>query len=85
MTARVMQVVDVFDAMTSDRPYRKARPVAEAMELIRGEAARGWWDRDLVETFAAILEERDDWPLPPKAAAALPRVAPELSAALAVR
>jgi putative two-component system response regulator len=68
MTARVMQVVDVFDAMTSDRPYRKARPVVEAMGLIREEAARGWWDRDVVETFGAILAERDDWPLPPKAA-----------------
>jgi putative two-component system response regulator len=63
MTARVMQVVDVFDAMTSDRPYRKARPVVEAMGLIREEAARGWWDRGVVETFGAILAEHDDWPL----------------------
>jgi len=36
--ARILTVVDCFDALASDRPYRKAMPPAQAMELIRSLA-----------------------------------------------
>jgi putative two-component system response regulator len=58
LLARVFQVVDVFDALTSDRPYRKAMPVAEALTLQRKETSRGWWDGEIFEAFAAMLEKR---------------------------
>ncbi len=55
--ARVFQVVDVFDALTSDRPYRAALPSVGALGVLREETARGWWDPEIVEVFAAMIED----------------------------
>jgi putative two-component system response regulator len=55
LLARVFQVVDVFDALTNDRPYRKALSSAEALAVMQGETARGWWDPSIVDVFAAML------------------------------
>jgi HD-GYP domain-containing protein (c-di-GMP phosphodiesterase class II) len=38
LPARIVLVADAFDALTSDRPYRRARSVPGAMEEIRGNA-----------------------------------------------
>ncbi|MEW6336436.1 MAG: HD-GYP domain-containing protein [Acidobacteriota bacterium] len=57
MLARVFQVVDVFDALTNDRPYRRAQSPAEAIAILRAETAKGWWDRRVVEEFAAMVLE----------------------------
>ena len=35
---RIISVADVYDALTSDRPYRKAMPTSEVMEYIMGGA-----------------------------------------------
>ena len=51
MLAQIMGIVDVFDALTTDRPYRTALPVAAAAEQLRREVARGWRHADLVATF----------------------------------
>jgi len=40
LPARIFAVVDVFDALTSDRPYRKAWPKAKAMDFIREQAGK---------------------------------------------
>jgi putative two-component system response regulator len=51
LLAQIMGIVDVFDAMTTDRPYRAAvSPEAAAAELVR-EAREGWRRLDLVEQF----------------------------------
>jgi putative two-component system response regulator len=55
LLARVFQVVDVFDALTNDRPYRKALPAEEALAVLREETARGWWDREVLEEFAVMI------------------------------
>lgn len=55
--ARVFQAVDVFDALTSTRPYRKALPPAEAIRILREETARGFWNSQVVEVFVRSLEE----------------------------
>ncbi len=55
--ARVFQVVDVFDALTTNRPYRSAMSSLEALALIREETERGWWDPQIVEVFAAMIAE----------------------------
>jgi cyclic di-GMP phosphodiesterase len=57
LLARVFQVVDVFDALTNDRPYRRALPVDEALALQRKETSRGWWDGQIFEAFSAMLEK----------------------------
>ncbi len=54
LSARVLQVVDVFDALTTDRPYRRALPAAEALTILVAETRKGWWDPQIVETFRAI-------------------------------
>ena len=38
LAARIFSVVDALDAMTHDRPYRAARPVADALAVLKQEA-----------------------------------------------
>ena len=51
LTARILQIVDVYDALTTDRPYRRAFSIAEALNTMEGEVRRGWWDADLFDEF----------------------------------
>lgn len=55
--ARIIAVVDAFDAMTTDRAYRRARPVAEAVEVLRSERGRQF-DPAVVDVFIELLVER---------------------------
>jgi HD-GYP domain-containing protein (c-di-GMP phosphodiesterase class II) len=52
--ARVVAVADVFDALTSDRPYRTAMPVAAALDQLAREAGRTL-DEDAVAAFIALV------------------------------
>lgn len=55
---RMLTICDVFDALTAaDRPYRKAKSVAQAIEILREECQRGQLDPDLVELFCATVAE----------------------------
>ena len=67
--ARVIAVADAFDSMTSNRSYRQARGIDEAVkELRKGSGSQ--FDPTLVEAFIAALE-REGWKLPEPAAAPL--------------
>jgi putative two-component system response regulator len=55
LTARILQVTDVYDALTTDRPYRKALPKEEALAIMREEMKRGWWDRSILDEFEAVV------------------------------
>jgi putative two-component system response regulator len=55
LSARIIQVVDVYDALTTDRPYRQAMPKRDAFKLMRLEAARGWLDTNLLGKFERIV------------------------------
>jgi HD-GYP domain-containing protein (c-di-GMP phosphodiesterase class II) len=55
--ARIIAVVDAFDAMTSDRPYRRAVGLERAKQALREEAGHQF-DPRVVETFLRLLEER---------------------------
>jgi putative two-component system response regulator len=55
LTARILQITDIYDALTTDRPYRKALPVAKAFEIMREEAKRGWWDVSVLNAFEAVV------------------------------
>lgn len=48
---RIIAIADVYDALTSDRPYRKAMLPSEAMEYIMGSGG-GQFDHELVKLFA---------------------------------
>jgi putative two-component system response regulator len=54
LLAQIMGVVDVFDALTTPRPYKKALPVHQAHSMLLDEVERGWRDRDLVQTFIRL-------------------------------
>lgn len=56
ITARILTVVDVYDALTTTRPYRAALTSRKAFSIMEEEVERGWWDRELVETFKGLLE-----------------------------
>jgi len=53
--ARIVHVADAYDAMTSDRPYRKGMDQAEAIRRLRAGAGTQF-DPDVVTVFAALLE-----------------------------
>jgi diguanylate cyclase (GGDEF)-like protein/putative nucleotidyltransferase with HDIG domain len=63
LIARILSVADVFSAMTTTRPYRKALPLAEALKRLGG-AAGTQLDELLVTTFISGLETAADAPLP---------------------
>jgi putative two-component system response regulator len=58
LTARVLQITDIYDALVTDRPYRKALCHEEAIKTMRGEAKKGWWDSNLIDEFEALLGGR---------------------------
>jgi putative two-component system response regulator len=53
---RIVAVADVFDALTSERPYKKAWELERATTLIR-ESSGGHFDPDVVEAFFAVLPQ----------------------------
>jgi len=53
LLARIFAVVDVWDAITSDRPYRKAMELADAMDVIRSESGKQL-DPQVVDTFTKL-------------------------------
>jgi putative two-component system response regulator len=54
VTVRIVSVADIYDALATRRPYKEALPRETCLRILREEAARGWWDRDVVETLAAL-------------------------------
>ena len=64
LEGRIVAIADVFDALTSVRPYKPAWPVEEALEFLRRESGRHF-DPELVELFLgilpAILEVKERW------------------------
>ncbi len=56
--SRILTVVDTFDALTSDRPYRRALPQEEAMAFLQRESGR-MFDPTIVEVLVEYLEGID--------------------------
>jgi cyclic di-GMP phosphodiesterase len=54
LLARIVSIVDVFDALTTDRPYRKALPTPSAYKILMSEAESGWCSAELVERFVQL-------------------------------
>lgn len=54
---RIVSIADIFDALTTDRSYRKALDANVAMEIIKNEAREGKLDKMLVQEFEEMLIE----------------------------
>jgi putative two-component system response regulator len=55
LTARILQTVDVYDALTTDRPYRKAFAPQAAFAIMNEEVKKGWWDGSLLDELEALI------------------------------
>jgi len=57
LVTRIMMVADVFDAMTSDRPYRNGLPLNVVRQELNRQVAAGKLDADVVAGFHALVDE----------------------------
>ena len=55
--AQVFQLIDVYDALTSDRPYKKALSPEESLRIMFSETHRGWRNRELMDEFAKFIRQ----------------------------
>lgn len=58
LLARILQVVDVYDALRTARPYKPARSHEESAQTMAEEARAGLWDPELVKAFFSMLKEQ---------------------------
>ena len=57
LLVRITSVVDVFDALHTRRSYKEAFPVEKCLDILREEAGKGWWDRDVVQALSTVLSK----------------------------
>lgn len=57
LKARITAVADAFDAMTTDRPYRKGMEQDTALKIFENEVDSGQWDPNVVKALMKIMKE----------------------------
>lgn len=57
--ARIISVVDVYDALHTERPYKPALPHMEAVGILERETDLGYWDPRVVSAFLGVLRGLD--------------------------
>ncbi len=63
LKARVLQIADIYDALTTNRPYRGALPPEEALQTLFSEARNGWLDASVVLKFSQICRDDEYFPV----------------------
>jgi putative two-component system response regulator len=63
LKARILQVADIYDALTTARPYRGALPPEEALQILFSEAEKGWLDASVVLKFSRICRYGEHFPV----------------------
>ncbi len=56
ITARVLQIVDVYDALTTERTYKEAFSPQVALDMMQTEVDREWWDARILAEFRQMVE-----------------------------
>ncbi len=54
LLARILQLADIYDALTSRRPYKDAYSREEALDIMQEETDRGWRDPELMDLFLKL-------------------------------
>ncbi|WNN91239.1 response regulator [Gloeocapsopsis dulcis] len=52
---QVFQMIDIYDALTSERPYKRALSSAEALQVMEEETTKGWRNPELVQQFTEFI------------------------------
>jgi putative two-component system response regulator len=55
LLARILQLSDIYDALTTERPYKPAFTAEESVQILKTEASKGWRDPELVDVFSSIV------------------------------
>jgi putative two-component system response regulator len=58
LAAQIVAVVDAYDAMTTDRPYKSARQPQQAFDELWQDVTNGWKDASLVASFVSMMTAR---------------------------
>ena len=53
--AQIFQLIDIYDALTSERPYKKAFTPTEALSIMMEETEKGWRDKKLMQQFTEFI------------------------------
>ncbi len=53
--AQVFQVIDIYDALTSERPYKPAYSPTEALQILKQETEKGWRNPKLISIFMEFI------------------------------
>jgi putative two-component system response regulator len=56
--ARILQLADIYDALTNARPYKDGMSGQDALELMQEETRQGWRDPELMRVFVRLHGER---------------------------
>jgi putative two-component system response regulator len=56
LLARVLQIADIYDALTTERPYKGALSTREALDILSAETRRGWRDPEIAALFTELIE-----------------------------
>ena len=63
LKARILQIADIYDALTTNRPYRRALHPEEALQTLYTEARNGWLDASVVVKFSQICRDGEYFPV----------------------
>lgn len=57
--AQIFQVIDIYDALTSDRPHKRAYSPNEALQIMDEEVQKGWRNPKLIEQFTIFIRSQE--------------------------
>jgi len=60
LLARIFQIVDIYDALANERPYKKALARDEIIRILEGETAKGWRDPELAYEFMKMMHDEPE-------------------------
>jgi putative two-component system response regulator len=55
LLARIIQIADIYDALTTIRPYKRALSSEQAIRIMHEETAKGWRDPNLMQVFLQLV------------------------------